>query len=115
MKFEFLVVATALVLCTSFVCRETQADESVAPGQKKAEASMLKACGKEFPEQVKNWSLDQVDQWAEAKENGSDSATFKKSKCFARHEAWEKLAQKNEWAITNPPSNPARLPAATQH
>lgn len=80
-----------------------------ATARAKAEAAMLAACKQEYRDVVQGKSLDEIDRWAEASENGQDAAAFKRSRCFKTHEKWEKLAQKNEWA-----PDQKRQPA-TQH
>jgi hypothetical protein len=74
---------------------------------------MLQNCKKEFPEEVPGMSINSVDHWAEAQERAATeiSTPFEKTKCFATHETWEKLVQRNEWAA-NETTDSTRQPAS---
>jgi hypothetical protein len=111
---SFLFAGFLLVSVASFAHgAETETFTSLPTAKAtKAEKIMLKVCKKEFPDNVAGKSLDDVDHWAEGQENAANPTEFKKSQCYATHEVWEKMAQRNEWAVTNPPTNPTRLPAS---
>lgn len=62
-----------------------------------AQKSMITICQKEYPTVAQNITIDQLDVWAEAQEHSTRAAQFRKTQCFKAHEAWERLAQRNEW------------------
>ena len=120
-KFEFMKLTSfalmGFLLTATLVSGADNTDASnqvgmTSPKTKHAEIVMLHACQREFPSIVAGKSLDDVDRWAEAQENSQNPTQFKRSRCFATHEIWEKLAQRNEWAVTNIPGDRTRMPAS---
>ena len=49
----------------------------------------VKACQKEYSDETKNKSDDEIMEWIEKEERGANAGKFKKSKCYDLHEKWE--------------------------
>jgi hypothetical protein len=88
-----MIVLLAL-LCLSVSSVSARADQVDHVETERAAQLMVDACRKEYPH-LRSKDQDAIDHWAESSEK---SETFRKSKCFELHEAWEKLALRNEWA-----------------
>ena len=111
-----LAAAGGLIAASIAVAVSSAAIEMNSPAStllKSAESAMIQSCRKEFAVTVERKSLDEVDHWAEAQENAPHriSDGFKKTQCYAKHEVWEKLAQRNEWAVATIPSDPRGIPS----
>ncbi|MGZ3687638.1 MAG: hypothetical protein ACXVBW_05025 [Bdellovibrionota bacterium] len=63
---------------------------------KKAEAKMMSACKKEYPDAVKGKKFKEVADWVESEEHGANAEKFKKSDCYKLHEDWEAAAGQGE-------------------
>jgi len=83
-----------LLICSLFTTAPIFA--FAAGNAKSAEAKMSAACKKEYSSEVKGKNTTEISEWVETKEKGPDAEAFKKSKCYARHEDWEKAAGKAE-------------------
>jgi hypothetical protein len=113
MKQTLMLLSGFLVFSTFNLSAHADDAFSDTPKIRKATQAMLQSCKKEFPDEVSGKSIDAVDHWSEAQENAAPavSAPYKKTQCFAKHEIWEKLVQRNEWAA-NTPKDVTRLPAS---
>jgi hypothetical protein len=60
-----------------------------------AKTATAKECQAKFKE-TQGKSADEIMEWVETEERGTNAKTFKKSKCYAMHEKWEALANKHE-------------------
>ena len=94
MKKKWMVAVSLCAVSALFSVSASAKEESKA--EKKAEAKMMKACKKDYPDAVKAKSAKEVSEWVEAEEHGANADTFKKSKCFNLHEDWEKVAGNEE-------------------
>jgi hypothetical protein len=116
MKSIRAIVVVSLLVSLLGLAPAALATEPEAPSQaghrKSLEAAMIKVCRKEFPDVVKKMNVDELDHWAEASETADGWQRFKKSRCFATHEKWEKLAERNEWSPESRNRMPASAPAA---
>ena len=91
-KWAVAVTLSALAALFCVTASAKDAQKSV----KKAEATMMKACKKDFPDAVKGKSSKEVADWVESEEHGANADTFKKTKCYNAHESWEKAAGSEE-------------------
>jgi hypothetical protein len=115
-KFTGMMLSVgSLVLAVIVTAPLSRADNPFqdTPAIRQATTTMLQNCKKEFPTEVPGMTINDIDHWAEAQENASVviATPFNKTQCFAKHEAWEKLVQRNEWTATDV-DHSNRLPAS---
>ena len=60
-----------------------------------AKAATVKECQTKYKETASK-SADETMEWVETEERSANAKAFKKSKCYALHEDWEKLENKHE-------------------
>jgi hypothetical protein len=91
---QLVALVAGAVLSSSFAFA---ANTKGAQAVEKAKTTMMTTCKKEFSKEVKGkTSFQEVAEWVESEETGTNAETFKTSKCFAAHEEWEKLTDKRE-------------------